>query len=214
MEKLPEIPKGIELIFPYNNPGPQKIIQSFYQKFYQDTEQRSLILGINPGRHGAGTTGIPFTDGKRLFNYCEIEPDNLSHEPSSEFVYETIEAYGGVNKFYKDFFISSVSPLGFTKNGKNLNYYDDSVFQKSLKPYISYQLLRLLDMPLQLNHIICWGEGKNYAYLKQLNSELSIFGTIKALAHPRFIIQYKRKHIREYIKIYVDAFHEITLTKH
>jgi hypothetical protein len=43
-----------------------KICSSFYQKYYADNKKRSLIIGINPGRFGAGVTGIPFTDPIRL----------------------------------------------------------------------------------------------------------------------------------------------------
>jgi hypothetical protein len=65
---------------------------------------------------GAGATGIPFTDTKRLESDCAESktPDIATHEPSSVFVYEMIKAYGGPKNFYgNDFYISSVSPLGF-----------------------------------------------------------------------------------------------------
>jgi hypothetical protein len=87
-------------------------------------------LGINPGRFGAGVTGIPFTDTKRLEEKCWLTIEGLTtYEPSSVFVYDVIEAYGGVEKFYSDYYISSVCPLGFVKfneKGKeiNYNYYD------------------------------------------------------------------------------------------
>jgi len=43
--------------------NPEALIVSgkFYKKYYNDNNPRFLILGINPGRFGAGVTGIPFT---------------------------------------------------------------------------------------------------------------------------------------------------------
>ena len=35
-----------------------------------------------------------------------------------------IEGYGGPEKFYSKFYFGAISPLGFTMDGKNLNYYD------------------------------------------------------------------------------------------
>src|SRR3569833_2031670 len=87
----------------------------FYKKFYNDNRQRHLILGINPGRHGAGYTGVPFTDTKRLQSDCGIKYDGKeTHEPSSVFVYEMIDAFGGPKEFYSKFYIHSICPLGFT----------------------------------------------------------------------------------------------------
>src|SRR5687768_18158258 len=44
-------------------------------------------------------------------------------------------AYGGCDKFYSDFFITAVSPLGFVKNGKNVNYYDDRELLYAVTPF-------------------------------------------------------------------------------
>ena len=35
-----------------------KVVESFLQKYYDDTRPRQLMFGINPGRHGAGITGV------------------------------------------------------------------------------------------------------------------------------------------------------------
>ena len=92
----------------------------------------TFILGINPGRHGAGVTGIPFTDSKCLQQHCGIDPGTLqTREVSAEFMYEMITAYGGSAAFYSDFYINSPCPLGLLRqNGKgnwvNCNYYDSA----------------------------------------------------------------------------------------
>lgn len=43
---------------PLKSPQTVQCLRSFYEKFYSDTNERILILGINPGRFGGGTTGI------------------------------------------------------------------------------------------------------------------------------------------------------------
>src|SRR5260221_8594642 len=125
------LPPGIRIMNPYREfEGTMGIADTFYHKYYNDNEARSIILGINPGRFGAGVTGVPFTDSKRLISECNIPySGKVTHEASSVFVYEMIHAYGGVEAFYKKFYINSICPLGFTIRGKegkekNYNYYD------------------------------------------------------------------------------------------
>ena len=68
-----------------------------------------MILGINPGRHGSGVTGIAFTDTKRLNNDCGISFDEyVTHETSSVFVYEMIKAFGGPEKFYQKLSLQNI----------------------------------------------------------------------------------------------------------
>ena len=111
-----KLPANIRIMNPFGEaPQAMKVSEVFYKKFYNDFHPRRLILGINPGRFGAGTTGIPFTDPKRLIEKLGIEYEGkLLHEPSSVFVYEMIDAYGGAKQFYGNFYINSVCPLGFT----------------------------------------------------------------------------------------------------
>ena len=67
------LPANIAVMNPFaENPRALEISSQFYQKYYTDTKPRKLILGINPGRHGAGITGIPFTDTKRLKEFCDL----------------------------------------------------------------------------------------------------------------------------------------------
>ncbi|MBK9109376.1 MAG: DUF4918 family protein [Saprospiraceae bacterium] len=200
---LPLMPAGIEVLFPFQKAEVQRIVHEFYQKYYNDTSLRTLILGINPGRHGAGLTGIPFTDSKRLQSDCGISTNISSHETSSEFIYHMISRYGGPSQFYRDYFISSISPVGFIKDGKNFNYYDEVMFTNQLHQYIVFQMQRLLELPLNRKQVICFGEGKNYQFLLKLNSEYQWFDEIIPLAHPRFIMQYKRKELGSYTDTYV-----------
>ena len=92
-----KLPDGIRIMNPFKeNPQVIRIMEQFYKKYYDDNNQRRLILGINPGRFGGGVTGIPFTDSKRLKSVCKIDYEGKeTHEPSSVFVYEMIDAFGG-----------------------------------------------------------------------------------------------------------------------
>lgn len=60
------LPDGIRIMNPFRDNYIFKVSSSFYRKYYNDNKPRHLILGINPGRFGAGFTGVPFTDTKRL----------------------------------------------------------------------------------------------------------------------------------------------------
>src|SRR5215467_2377440 len=99
----PRLPKGIDILFPQKDKEVMKVVETFFYKYYNDTRSRHLIFGINPGRFGAGTTGINFTAPKQLKQFCGIDhPFRSQTELSAEFIYEFIQAYGGVKKFYKD----------------------------------------------------------------------------------------------------------------
>ena len=104
------LPPGIRVMNPFReNKDSLTVSSAFYEKYYSDNNRRHIILGINPGRFGAGLTGIPFTDPKRLVEKCGLPyPGPPAHEPSSVFIYHVIDAYGGAEKFYGRFYINSI----------------------------------------------------------------------------------------------------------
>ena len=130
------LPEGFEVLDPYANPDTRIICEEFYNKYYNDVNKRFCIIGINPGRFGAGITGIPFTDPIRLESELSI-PNKWAkkQELSSVFIYEMINAFGGPQNFYSQFYFTAVSPLGLVKNGKNINYYDDKTLLKAIPSY-------------------------------------------------------------------------------
>ncbi len=193
-----KLPKGIELLFPFENANTKAAMQSFYGKYYADNKSRKLVLGINPGRLGAGVTGIPFTDPIHLKDICKIDNEfKKKHELSSLYVYELINAMGGPKKFFGQIYISSVCPLGFTKGGINYNYYDDQKLYKAVKKHIVEHIARQLEFNISRDKVYCWGKGKNYKFLKALNEEFEWFDEIIPQPHPRWIMQYRRKHKTE-----------------
>lgn len=105
---------------PYRNPEVRQYVKRFLQRYYSDNRRRIAVFGINPGRFGAGITGITFTDPVALETLCGILNDlPKKREPSSVFVYAFAERFGGPAKLFRDFFLTAVSPLGFTKDGRN-----------------------------------------------------------------------------------------------
>lgn len=163
------------------------------------------MLGINPGRFGAGVTGVNFTAPKQLKEYLGIEHEFKNQsELSAEFIYAMIDKYGGVTKFYSDFFIGSVCPLGFVQHGKNLNYYDDKELFQTVEPFIFESLQTLIDGNVKREICFSIGGEKNYKYLVSINKKLGWFKKIEALPHPRFIMQYRRKLKEEFIHHYLN----------
>ncbi len=205
------LPKGIGIMNPFaNNTDIARVTGAFYNKYYNDSKPRYMILGINPGRHGAGVTGVPFSDTKRLSEFCGIDiPGFSSHELSSVYIYDMIIAYGGVKKFYNKFYINSICPLGFVSLGekgrqKNYNYYDSPELVKATKKFIVSAINKQLSLGFRRDK--CWilGTGKNYKHMQALNAEYKFFGEIIPLDHPRFIMQYRLKKKEEYIRKYLE----------
>lgn len=207
--QLPKLPKGFELLFPQQHIEVQKITKLFFKKFYADNQPRRMMLGINPGRLGAGITGINFTAPKQLKENCGIDhPFKISSELSAEFIYEVIDHYGGAEIFYNDWFIGAVSPLGFVKDGKNINYYDDTTLMKAVTPFIVSSLQQQLSFGFKTDYCVCIGEDKNYKFLSQLNEQYKWFDEIVAVSHPRFVMQYKRKNKQTYIDKFIFALNK------
>ena len=200
------LPTGVEVLFPQQEAAVQNIIHQFFSKFYKDNRVRQLIFGINPGRFGAGITGINFTAPKQLIDDCGIKHSfKPSSELSAEFIYEMICAYGGIKKFYNNFFLTAISPLGFVKDGKNINYYDDKELLNAIKPYAVDYINQQVSFGFKTDKCFCIGEDKNYKFLSMLNDEHKWFDQIIALPHPRFIMQYRRKEKGKYIQQYIGA---------
>jgi len=206
-----KLPKGISIMNPFKDEVANSIATKFYKRFYNDNNRRYLIMGINPGRFGGGITGVPFTDPKRLIEKCGIDyKGDLKHEPSSVFIYEMIDAFGGVEKFYGKLYINSMCPLGFTinKEGKeiNYNYYDSKELTAAVYDFMIENIHNLIKLGVHTEVCFCFWTGKNEQFLRKVNDEHKFFGKIVALEHPRFIMQYKTKSKQEYIDKYISAF--------
>ena len=210
-----ELPENFRVINPYlDNPETWDVMQKFYQKFYNDGNSRKFIVGINPSRHGAGVTGVPFTDTKRLESICGIKMHSAhTHEISSVFLYDMISEFGGATEFYKQFYINSPFPLAIVRKSKegnwlNANYYDDKKLFEMVKDYMIATLQQHISLGLDTSEVYILGK-KNATFIQKLNKEANLFGNLKVLEHPRYIQQYKAKAKQLYIDKYILTLNSI-----
>lgn len=205
IESPVNLPEGVEVLQPFGEDEVNNIVKAFYSKYYQDNNPRTFLIGINPGRFGGGATGIPFTDPIRLKEVIGIDNSfDQKAELSSKFIYQMIDRLGGPEPFYNNFYFTSVSPLGFVKDGKNLNYYDIKELQQVLEQYIVNHLKKQIafgSRPIAYS----LGKGQNIKYLKWLNKKYELFEDIKPLPHPRWVMQYRLKRLDEFIEEYFNA---------
>ncbi len=195
----------MEVLNPYANPATCDLVNQFFEKYYSDQNERMLLIGINPGRFGSGLTGIGFTDPINLESKCGI-PNEFDKKPelSSQFMYQMMEQFGGVNAFYSRFLFTSVSPLGFVKNGKNLNYYDIPELKDKLETFMVDALKKQISMGGSNKIAFSIGMGENVKYLKYLNKKYQLFSQLESLPHPRWVMQYRRKRMQEFIDEYIN----------
>ncbi|MDD3459356.1 MAG: SMUG2 DNA glycosylase family protein [Weeksellaceae bacterium] len=203
------LPKGFKVLNPFiENPETMQVMAEFYKKFYNDNRQRKFIIGINPSRHGAGVTGVPFTDTKRLKSVCGIEMKTVhTHEVSSVFLYDMIMAFGGPEAFYSKFYINSPFPLAIVRHSKgdkwlNANYYDDPKLFEMVENFMIQSLKQSIALGVDTSEVFILGK-KNAGFIKKLNDKAGLFGTLTPLEHPRYIQQYKSKEKQFYIDKYI-----------
>lgn len=202
-------PSDIELLDPYAIPDIQAHMKAFYGKFFADNRERTFIFGINPGRLGGGVTGVQFTDPVALQEDCGIKNDlPQKRELSSRFVYEVIKQWGGAQKFYGSFFLTAVFPVGLIRHGSNYNYYDDSRALPKILPLIAESIRRQIQFGANRKSVIVLGTGKNQSIFRKINDEYGFFGNVYTLEHPRYIMQYKRKELKKYLRKYHKALLE------
>lgn len=202
------LPEDFQVLNPYlDNPETMIVMEKFYQKYYNDSHQRKFLIGINPSRHGAGVTGVPFTDTKRLEAVCRIKMESAhTHEVSSVFMYDMIGQYGGAEEFYKEVYINSPFPLAIVRKSKgswiNANYYDDKELFNDVKDFMIDSLKKHITLNLDTSEVFILGK-KNADFISKLNKETNLFEKMTVLEHPRYIQQYKSKEKQLYIDKYI-----------
>jgi len=203
-----DLESGISVINPYHQSEVKKVLKQFCDTYYGENKTRILILGINPGRFGAGVTGIPFTDPVELEQKCGIANSfQKKQELSSRFIYEMITAFGGAEKFYNRFLLSAVCPLGFLQGTTNYNYYDSTALLKKSGDFIRMSLQEQASWNISKSVVISLGK-KNASCLEAFNNELKIFEKVITFEHPRYIMQYKLKSKSKFIESYCDVLNQ------
>lgn len=208
----PLLPKGVEALLPFKEADVRLIMQTFYARYFADSHPRILLFGINPGRLGAGKTGIGFTDPIRLKEACGIDHHlDMLPEPSSVFIYDMINAFGGPEKFYSHFHFTSVSPIGYISKGLNANYYDTPELRQATHAFICQTIEKQLEMHVSREVAFCIGKGQNFKILKALNDEKYYFQRIESLPHPRWVMQYQYKNREQHKEHYLRLLGEALL---
>ncbi|MBF0988207.1 MAG: SMUG2 DNA glycosylase family protein [Clostridiales bacterium] len=209
-----ELPDGFRIINPFS--GNQRevvneITTAFYKKFYNDRNKRRLVLGSSPARRGTAVTGVPFEDAAHLQKETGILIDKFYiNKSSSGFLYDVIEKYGGCKKFYTDFYMNFVCPIGIVRtnskgNDVNCNYYESKNLQEALYSLIFNSIQSQIDFGIDTSVCYCIGSGENYNFLSRINKEYHFFKDIVPLEHPRFIMQYNSKDKDVFLKKYLRA---------
>lgn len=204
-----KLPAGIRTLNPYDNAAAHARAAQFFKRYFSDDNPRTFVFGINPGRFGGGLTGVAFTDPVALESFCGIRNDlPKRRETSSRFVYAFIQRWGGPRKFYADFFLTAVSPIGFVRAGVNFNYYDDPRLLAAVEPFIVRSMRAQLAIGARRGAAILLGSGRNREVFERLNGEHGFFRRLYVLEHPRFIMQYRRRRAGEYLRKYSRVFTE------
>jgi hypothetical protein len=209
-----ELPPGFRVINPFSGPQKERVREvttAFYNKYYDDDRPRRLVLGSSPARRGTAVTGIPFEDATLLKSDTGVEIDGYAvSRPSAGFLHDVISRYGGRGKFYADFVMSFVCPLGLVRTSKgkevNCNYYENKKLLDLLRSFLVDTLERQLAFGTDTSVCYCIGSGENFAFLSKVNEGQRFFQRIVPLEHPRFITQYNRGRKEEFTEKYLRAF--------
>ena len=208
-----EMPDGYSTINPFsgkNGAVIRKLTTKFYHKFYEDNYTRHIILGSTPSRFSSAITGIPFEDYKYLQQEMGISLEGVRiNRSSSDFLMDVIDAYGGREKFYRDFYMNFVCPVGIVKvsskgSETNCNYYENKKIENAMYSFIIRTIKSQLTFGIDTTVCFCIGSGGNYKFLSEVNRVYKFFNMIIPLEHPRFIMQYNAKRKDEFLEKYVQ----------
>ncbi len=97
-------------------------ISKFNNNYYGNNLPKIVLCGINPGKNGAGKTGLPFLDFTSLSKMVR-GIDRQDTERSAQFFFDIVQELGAKD-FYKSFYVTNISWVGYLKDHKNINYYD------------------------------------------------------------------------------------------
>lgn len=210
-----ELPPGFAVLNPFSGPQKERVHEvttAFYRKYYDDDRPRRLVLGSSPARRGTAVTGVPFEDAKLLESETGVDVDGYAVSRSSAgFLHDVIRRYGGRTRFYAEFVMSFVCPLGLVRTkpqGRevNCNFYENKKLLELLHAFIVDALERQVTFGTDTSVCYCIGSGENFKFLSKVNEGQRFFKKIVPLEHPRFITQYNGARTEEFAEKYLNAF--------
>jgi hypothetical protein len=187
--------EGISIITDFSDA--REWMERFYDRYVVPYEPQIVICGINPGRFGSGRCGVPFLDFRAL-NELIGDTGREDSEKSARFFYAVVKHFGP-ELFYSTFYVTNVSWLGFTKDGRNINYYR---LPEDIQAVILDQFVYEMDL-VNPTHIISTGRE-----VERTLASLKASGRIRAdvglrLRHPRWcgIDRNRAAGLREYVEL-------------
>ena len=171
-------------------------ISAFWKKFYGNSVPRIMICGINPGRLGAGKTGVPFLDFASL---SQLIPgiDRHDSENSASFFFEVVKSFGA-ESFFKTFYVTNFSSVGYVKDGVNFNYND--LPQVALETVERNFLAEIAIV--EPTHVISLGREVHRSVRKLLppGIDCSLY-----LPHPSWIATYRSNEVGYWVQRYREV---------
>ena len=173
----------------------REVADAFWSTFYPGDLPREVICGLNPGRLGAGLTGVPFTDFLSLSKLLPGIKRNDT-EASAQFFFQVVQAVGA-EAFFKRFYVTNISAVGFLKAGKNLNYHD---LPQGARGVVERNFNEEMQV-VAPTRVIALGRHAYASVKKNLPSGVEV----SYLAHPSWIMTYRRSEADAWVRRYIDA---------
>lgn len=199
-----KLPTDLELINPYADEDRRNAIHSFYDKYYDDSKVRVHVLGINPSRMHKTATGINYTDGFALSEYCGIDNSfSKTRELTADFFYRVVNAMGGPSEFFARIFPWAMMPVCVTKQGDYANYYEESVVEH-LRDLVEENVRWTSKLP-STGKLVILGTGENHKFFEGMPGSPFGYNEVRVVPHPRWVMQYNRSKLDDYIDQYIEA---------
>ncbi len=151
-------------------------IIEFHKKYVQPNSPKVVICGINPGRYGAGKTGIPFIDFTSLSKMLP-NIDKEDSERSARFFFSVIEEFG-IENFYQNFHVTNLSWYGFYQldKMKNVNY-DNTNIATEIQIFLIDKFVEEMnyinpDIIIPLADVVLW-ELQSLKKKNKLNAQIA-----------------------------------------
>ncbi|MFD7537520.1 uracil-DNA glycosylase family protein [Streptomyces sp. NPDC059819] len=213
-----QLPPGYRALNPFSGPQKERVLEmttAFYRKYFDDDRPRRLVLGSSPARRGTAVTGVPFEDAQFLSSETGVDVGGYAvSRPSAGFLDDVISRYGGRGRFYSDFVMSFVCPLGLVRTNpegreSNCNFYESKKILGLLRGFLVESLERQIAFGIDTSVCFCIGSSGNFDFLSEVNEGQRFFKKVVPLEHPRFITQYNGARKEEFMEKYLSAFRDV-----